>query len=281
MAMSADGSRLHLQHGPIDLIIEAWGSPADVTDCYRRSWERFDGLLEELVAELVPLRRPLNGHRFTGAVAARMATAVGRVDGSLTPMAAVAGAVADEIVAAGRSPRLERLYVNNGGDIALHLGPGAAFEVGVVPDPRRPRVVGALTLRSTDRARGVATSGRHGRSLSLGIADAVTVISGSAALADAAATRIANAVDLPGHPSIERVPAAEIDPDSDLGRQPVTVAVSALGDRDRARALERGRSEASRHVEAGCIDAGVLCLDGRIVGVGAPTSMALGALDGG
>ena len=48
--------------------------------------------------------------------------------------------------------------------------------------------------------RGIATSGWRGRSFSLGIADAVTVLAATAAEADAAATMIANAVDLPGHP---------------------------------------------------------------------------------
>ena len=59
-ARTADGSRLHLQHGPIDLIIEAWGEPAEVADAYRRAWERFQPLLDELVAELPTLRRPLD-----------------------------------------------------------------------------------------------------------------------------------------------------------------------------------------------------------------------------
>ena len=68
--------------------------------------------------------------------------------------------------------------------------------------------------------RGIATSGWRGRSFSLGIADAVTVLADRAAAADAAATIIANAVDLPGHPAIVRVPACELAPDSDLGRAP-------------------------------------------------------------
>ena len=51
--------------------------------------------------------------------------------------------------------------------------------------------------------RGIATSGWRGRSFSLGIADAVTVLAATAAEADAAATVIANAVDLPGHPAID------------------------------------------------------------------------------
>ena len=126
----------------------------------------------------------------------------------ITPMAAVAGAVAEEILdAMTAAARLSRAYVNNGGDIALHLAPGEHFVVGMVERPDRPSLFGTATLDSAQPVRGIATSGWRGRSFSLGIADAVTVLADRAAMADAAATVIANAVDLPGHPSIVRVPA--------------------------------------------------------------------------
>ena len=119
----------------------------------------------------------------------------------ITPMAAVAGAVAEEILAAMLSVAdLARAYVNDGGDIALHLSAGENFVVGMVERPDRPSLFGTTTLNASDAVRGIATSGWRGRSFSLGIADAVTVLADSAAAADAAATIIANAVDLPGHP---------------------------------------------------------------------------------
>ena len=146
----------------------------------------------------------------------------------ITPMAAVAGAVADEILAAMlSSAQLSRAYVNNGGDIAMHLAPGEKFVVGLVEGPDHPSLFGTATLHACDPVRGIATSGWRGRSFSLGIADAVTVLADRAAAADAAATIIANAVDLPGHPAIIRVPARELAPDSDLGIRPVTQAVGS------------------------------------------------------
>src|SRR5207302_3045389 len=146
-------------------------------------------------------------------------------------MGAVAGAVAEEILAAMTSAaKLSRAYVNDGGDIALHLSPGEQFVVGMVERPDRPSLLGTTTVHSTDAVRGVATSGWRGRSFSLGIADAVTVLAESAAAADAAATVIANAVDLPGHPAITRVPACELAPDSDLGTRLVTQDVGELSD---------------------------------------------------
>jgi len=267
------GSRLHLQHGPIDLIVEAWGPPSDVAEAYRRAWERFQPLLDELVAELPALRRPLGeGHGPTGRVASRMAGAVRPFpDRFITPMAAVAGAVADEICEAmSTGGDLRRAYVNDGGDIALFLTPGESLDVGLVPVPDRPALLGKATVRHDDPVRGVATSGRHGRSFSLGIADAVTVLAGTAARADAAATLIANEVDLPGHPAIRRVPASDLEPETDLGARMVTAEVGALTDAEVARALHAGVAEAERMRAEGLIAAAVLCLGDRVATVSTP-----------
>ncbi len=273
-AMTTDGSRLHLQHGPIDLIIEGWGSPEEVAAAYRRAWERFQPLLDELVAELPLLRRPLDPALGdpSGSVARRMADAVRPfADRFITPMAAVAGAVADEICAEMVSGGgLRRAYVNDGGDIALHLSPGETFDVGLVPVPNRPALLGKMTVHADEPIRGVATSGRHGRSFSLGIADAVTVLADSAARADAAATLIANAVNLADHQAIRRVPASELQPDTDLGTQLVTTEVGVLTSDEIERALSPGVAEAERMRSDGVIGAAVLCLNDRVATVATP-----------
>jgi ApbE superfamily uncharacterized protein (UPF0280 family) len=272
-ATTPDGSRLHLQHGPIDLIIEAIGEKEEVAAAYRRAWDRFRPLLDELVDELPLLRRPFGEEhaKLRGTVARRMAAAVSRFPGRfVTPMAAVAGAVADEVcdVMWTEESRLRRCAVNDGGDIAVRLGPGESFVVGLVPLPHRPAVLGAATLLSEDPVRGVATSGRHGRSFTLGIAEAVTVLAPDAATADAAATLIANAVDLPGHPAIHRTPALELAPDSDLGERLVTVGVGPLADEEIETALSAGLAEAERMRTEGTIDAAVIYLEGRVLTAG-------------
>ncbi len=265
-ATTPDGSRLHLQHGPIDLIVEATGPSEAVAAAYRRAWERFRPLLDELVDELALLRRPLEpGSAPSGAVARRMAAAVAPfTDRFITPMAAVAGAVADEIVSVVAAEDLSRAYANDGGDIALHLAPGESFRVGLVPVPERPALLGAATIRAGEPVRGIATSGRSGRSFSLGIADAVTVLAPDAARADAAATLIANAVDLPGHPAITREAADALQPDSDLGGRRVTTQVGELTPAETAAALQAGRAEAERMRAAGLITAAVLCLNDQV-----------------
>ena len=269
---STDGRRLHLQHGPIDLVVAAEGAPAEVAAAYAQAETRFQTVLTELVEELPRLRRqcPPDGLGLTGAVARRMEAAVRTHAAALvTPMAAVAGAVADEMLAALTAGRcLRRAYVNDGGDIAFMLRPGETFVVGLVADPRDGGFVGRLQMSAADPARGVATSGRHGRSLSRGIADAVTVAAATAAAADAAATLIANAVDLPGSAKVRRAPARTLDPDSDLGDLPVTVDLASLSTAEAQAALARGAACARAMRDRGLIDSAALCLDGEVVLVG-------------
>jgi ApbE superfamily uncharacterized protein (UPF0280 family) len=190
----------------------------------------------------------------------------------ITPMAAVAGAVAEEILGAmAAATSLSRAYVNNGGDIALHLAGDQSFRVAMIDRPDRPSLFGKATVMSHDPVRGIATSGWRGRSFSLGLADAVTVLAPTAAMADAAATVIANAVDLPGYPGILRVPASDLQPDNDLGARLVTRHVPALAPFDIARALDAGDATARSLRERGLIAAAALHLQGetRLVGIDA------------
>ncbi|MGI9505205.1 MAG: UPF0280 family protein [Geminicoccaceae bacterium] len=251
-----DGRRLHLHHGPIDLIIEAFGP--ERSTCYEQAIRRFQSLLVDLVEDLPALRAPITErHIFGDPVAKRMAGAVSPYrDVFVTPMAAVAGAVADEVLSAlVRGRRVSKAYVNNGGDIAFHLMPGEHV-TSLGP-------AGAIEIAFDAPARGLATSGAGGRSHSLGIADAVTVAARTAAEADVAATLIANAVDLPGHSAIRREKASELSPDSDLGERLVTSAVGALMPDDVETALDRGEALAERFRREGKILEAVLTLKGQ------------------
>jgi len=264
-ARLADG-RLHCQHGPIDLLIEAWGEAREVEAAYAQATARFQSLLEELVAELAGLRRRVGGvaPRFDGAVAKRMAAAVWPHRSTfVTPMAAVAGAVADELLAALlRDRRLSKAIVNDGGDIAFHLAPGARLATGIVADIAAPALDALASIDAASPVRGIATSGWRGRSQSLGIADAVTVLAHTAAAADAAATLIANAVNV-AHPSIVRAPARSLREDSDLGERLVTVDVPPLAPALLDAALEAGVECAQRMRRAGLIESVILLLQGR------------------
>lgn len=270
-AVLPDGRRRHFQHGPIDLVIEAFGAPAEVDTAYRQAWNRFETILEELVVELLALRGPVPSTEPTveGAVARRMHCACApHREVYVTPMAAVAGAVADTVLAAMTAGRtLDKAYVNNGGDIALFLAPGQSLASGIITLGAEASFDGFSRIDATSPVRGIATSGWRGRSFSLGIADSVTVLARNAAEADVAATLIANAVDIED-PVIEREPAMALSPDSDLGQRPVTVAVGKLPPSKIVQALDRGVAAAEAMLQRGLIFDALIALQGRSRTVG-------------
>lgn len=279
--MLPDGRRLHMQDGPIDVIVEAFGAVREVKIAYRAAADRFVEILDELCRELAFLRRPArdDGDLASGPIARRMLAAVRPYASQvfITPMAAVAGAVAEEILEVmTAATKLSRAYVNDGGDIGLHLAPGEKFVVGMVESPDRASLFGTTTIESCDAIRGIATSGWRGRSFSLGIADAVTILADTAAMADAAATVVANAVDLPGHPRVRRVRACDLAPDSDLGERLVTQSVGELTPREIRDALEAGVRVAESLCGSGLIRAAALNLQGetRVIGAEARSGLA-------
>jgi len=260
-----DKKRLHLQHGPIDLIIEAFGAQDEIARAYHQASERFQTVLDELVDELPLLRSPLpHALPMHGTIAQAMAKATQpHADEFITPMAAVAGAVADEILKClCHGTRLDKAYVNNGGDIALYISPHSdeIFRTGIVTDPRTAELLTTATIVADSAINGIATSGRHGRSHSLGIADCVTVFAASAAMADAAATIIANKVDLSDCEKIVRQPARHLAPDSDLGNRLVTVDVGQLSHEEKTMALDAGQRHADYLCQTGVIKAAYLSL---------------------
>ena len=269
--------RWHLQHGPIDLVIGADGDVEAVARANEAGWARFQTVLPELVSELRALRLPVRGPcPLQGVIARRMWGACRPFHSRfITPMAAVAGAVAQELIAAYARDGVRRAWVNNGGDIALHLAPGAAVKIGLFADLARfdpadgaPRIDADFEVGAALPVRGIATSGWRGRSFSLGIADSVTVLARDAAMADAAATMIANDVDV-DDARIVRRPANELKDDTDLGAIAVTVDVPPLDPGQVQAALHAGASRARELQRAGLIHAAVLVCQHRAVSVAA------------
>ena len=287
--------RWHFQHGPIDIVIGAEGEAFAVQAAHGAAWSRFSTVLAELVAELALLRRPVPTaalvNPMQGDIARRMwaacAPLVVEADGFITPMAAVAGAVAQTLVAAYQRPGITRAWVNNGGDIALHLVPGMSARIGLFADLSRfdpealartstglLRTDAGFIVQAGDPVRGVATSGWRGRSLSRGIADSVTVLAASAVMADAAATVIANAVDI-ADPSIGRQPADQLRDDSDLGGILVTVSVPPLAPAAVQQALRRGVAMAHRLQARGLVHAVLLACQGSLARLDALPALEL------
>ena len=261
-ARMLSGDRLHLQHGPSDLIIWAEG---ERELAYTAAGKRFSTIIGEIVSELPVLqeRMSLMTLEPKGQVARRMHDAClpFRNIGYLTRMAAVAGSVADEILCAMRHhANISKAYVNNGGDIALYIGPGTSFSTAIRGHDNQD--LARIDLKDHDEIRGIATSGRHGRSHSLGIADSVTVLAKSAASADVAATLIANAVDLPNHPGITRCAAHLLDEGTDLGECLVVTGCKPLNASECTSALRAGNRRAADFERRDLISAAAIFLQG-------------------
>jgi hypothetical protein len=260
------GGRLHLHHGPIDIVLKAWGEAGEVAVAYDRAVRRFMPILDELVDELAQLRQPTGPAHplLRRPVARRMAGATAPfADRFITPMAAVAGSVADEVMAAlAMGASIDKAYVNNGGDIALHLAPGERLKAGIVDDQDAPSLDADVEIESAMPVRGLATSGWRGRSFSLGIADAVTVLARDAATADAAATLIANAVDV-DHEAVIKRPASSLRDDTDLGDRLVTVEVGPLPEAAIVSSMNAGVARAKEFRARGLIHSAYLSLQNR------------------
>ena len=266
-----DAQRWHFQHGPIDLVISADGDAAALASAHAAAWQRFEQVLPELVQELPQLRQALSSNAtdcpLKGPVARRMWQACRPFAMDfITPMAAVAGSVAQEIIACYQRPGIARAWVNNGGDIAMHLTPGQSLKVGLYADIARLDVAqlqdqllldGQFSVEAAMPVRGVATSGWRGRSFSMGIADSVTVLARTAAQADAAATVIANAVNV-NDARVQRAPAASLKDDSDLGQRLVTINVPPLPPALVLQALQAGLATARALQSEGLIDSALL-----------------------
>ncbi len=273
------GERLHLRHGPITIVLKVWASADVVRQAHRLVTRHFPKILPELADELQALRQPISKKtaKFQGKTAQRMAeAALPFADVYVTPMAAVAGAVAEEVLriiqAAGA---IEKAFVNDGGDIAFHLEPGQSLKFGVAGDFSEgptPVINGTIALSAEMGLGGIATSGANGRSFSLGIADSVTVLAKTAAAADVAATLIGNATNIDSK-AITRKHANKLDPDTDLGELLVMTKVGKLSPGERAAALEAGVKQAEAYLAKGLIAGAVLMLQGDARAVGGPVAV--------
>ena len=275
----SDG-RWHFQHGPIDIVLQLVGDASACHDALQRTWQRFETVLPELVSELPLLRQPvaeLQKHSFKGEVTRSMwqvthDMAWAAADGFVTPMAAVAGAVAQALLPCLTQDGVQKAYVNNGGDIALYVQEGQSWRIGMVSDLQqalRSDVNAELisdcsfVIQHDMPVRGVATSGWRGRSFSFGIADSVTVLAATAAQADVAATLIANAVNI-HHPSVQRQAANSLRDDTDLGDRLVTVDVPQLLPALVEHALQLGLDCAHAMQARGQVFAAFVCCQGQM-----------------
>jgi len=254
MLIKEKDNRLFLNHGPIDIVLEAFGK--DKPLAYEKAKKYFSTLLNELVLDMDLLKKEVVPHRnFNNKISQSMQNATEKFyPDFITPMAAVAGSVADNILnVLVKDTKLEKAYVNNGGDVSFYLTENQTVKSSLASIPN---IIAEIDYK--DKSRGIATSGWRGRSFSLGIADSVTVLADNAAMADAAATMIANSVNIKNHPSIIKKPAEEIYEDSDLKNLMVTVEVGDLKQSEIEDALRNGNEVGKTYLKNGLINSALI-----------------------
>lgn len=176
--------------------------------------------------------------RVTDPLALKMVASVQAVgDADLTPMAAVAGTMADAVADFLLNRGMTRVLVENGGDVSIRSCDGGPVTVGIRPRVDSPAISHALVLGPERTAWGVATSGFGGRSLTRGVLDAASVVAADASLADAAATAVANAGCI-ADDSVVRKPAEALDPHTDIAGLDVTFLVGRLAEESKQRAVD-------------------------------------------
>ena len=233
---------MFLEIGPASLVIqgEKNGKPYEFEK--ELLVEKVNSILAE-IREFLPVLKQkaykIKNTKHMPDVPKKMVEAAKAIDeASLTPMAAVAGSVADGIKEFLRNEGLDLASVNNGGDISIFnkKGRGLKIDIGDInTGERSPYILNIEQLIDF----GLATSGFGGRSFTLGLADIVTVIAATGAVADAAATFICNCTNIDSDQVI-RQKASEIDPLTDIPDDNITMRIGKLNEVDILNALENG-----------------------------------------
>lgn len=224
------------------------------------------GFLERVARHRKFLGRHFLDHRqeIKDSLVLEMINSVAAVgDEDLTPMAAVAGTIADEVADFLFERGMTKVVVDNGGDVAIRADREDPITVGIRPDVSDRAVSHVIGLDPGLRSHGVATSGLGGRSLTRGIASAATVVARTASLADAAATAVANATFLEDEQVLRR-PAEALDPYTDIPGLDITVKVGHLSEEKKSRALAKAMWKAEDLVRREVILGAFVAVQGKV-----------------
>lgn len=259
------GGHVMAECGPMRLVITASVGKVPQPEMGMRAAEESFLYLERIarLRHLLGRGVPNNSQAIDDLLAKEMVRSVMSTgDKDLTPMAAVAGTIADAVADFLYERGMTKVIVNNGGDVSVRLRGGEPVRVGIRPVVREEACSHVVQLDSERSSWGIASSGLGGRSFTRGVASAVTIMAETASIADAAATAIANASFIEDEHVIQR-PAEEIDPDTDIPGIPVTVSVGPLSKEKKSRALSSAMEKTANLVRKQIILGAFVAVDGE------------------
>lgn len=224
--------RILVEYGPITMVITIEDAKESLEQTRKRIAKTVYYILEELAEDMQSLKSYPVGEVYLGKsqIAKNMWKSV-KMTGHrwLTPMAAVAGSVADKVADVIEATGAEKIIVNNGGDISIRIKKDHQVKIGVRNSLGAKAEIEAYNITYQSPIRGIATSGFGGRSYTQGVADSLTVFAGSASVADAFATYLANMTHISSKHVKEQL-VGTFDPESDIADQRV---VTEIGDLDK------------------------------------------------
>jgi len=273
MVPGPGNASLLVENGPMRLIIQAWNGARFDMAAAKQAGEIAFACLEQVAACRDLLRHrsenlleKFDNQAFPVPVQMVKNTLVFDAP-DLTPMAAVAGSIADGVADFLFQKGVSKVIVDNGGDIAVRLSQGETARAGVRSDVASAEITHVIMLDARCPSWGISTSGLGGRSFTRGIASAATVVAHSSARADAAATDIANACFFQDT-GIVQVPAGQLDPLTDIPDILVTVLVNQLKPDTIDRSLKRSLDRAKGYVGNGLILGAIITAGGKTVHTG-------------
>lgn len=258
--------RLFLDYGPIQATVSAFRAGKPLDHEIEEACAYVEEQLKELVAYLPFARLTPDAVQETKNfpdILLKMMDAV-KISGdpTLTSMATVAGTFSDKIADFLVEKGATKVMVSNGGDLAIRLSPGESTKVGIVSDINDQSFSHIITISEESPIRGIATSGFGGRSFTKGIASAAVAFGKNCREADAAATLIGNHCFSPD-PSIIKIKAEELDPETDIKGHSVTLSVGDLLPGTIEKALDHGMSKVQELILNGTIFGAALFVGGK------------------
>ena len=160
-----DDGRVFFDYGPASMVVTARRGDEDLSDLAALAFPFLRDSLSEIARALPILRQYPDGMDYselTGLPRVMAESVLATGESTLTPMAAVAGTVADAMADWLFARGADLVAVNNGGDVALRLGEGRSIRMGILPD-LNGRVTEIVEIRAEDGIGGVCTSGLGGR----------------------------------------------------------------------------------------------------------------------
>lgn len=259
-----EDNRVFIDYGPIQMSIDCRVDDILNIEIEKRVAEEVLKEFNKLLPYTTKLKqmRAIKKSESNSIVLNKMIDAVDITESKdLNTLASVAGSFSEYASEVAKNIGATKAIINNGGDIALYNDEQKPITVAIpVNDNQQLKII----VDKSMQINGICTSGLKGRSFTKGIATFCTVFASKSSVADACATYIANETN-EEHPNILRCLAQDIDEQTDIKGQLITLKILDIPQEIKYKALLNGYKKALDLYEKSIIKYSVICIDNNIV----------------